>query len=378
MAPDRSASSAKPSLASLDIICPSLNRRYSGVTSTIIALLPVIARRHRIAGFGFRLPDDLPQVNLRDLLLHGWRPPEGRSARIWHARRNIEMIFGVVLRDVLRQPWRLVFTSAAQRRHTWLTRALLRRMDRVIATSEGAGSFLKVPHVVSQHGVDVQRFHPAEDRDAAWQETGLPGRYGIGIFGRVRPQKGTDLFVDALIDVLPSRPDWTAVVIGLETPEEATFGAGLRRRLQEAGLEARVRFLGERPVEEMPAWFRRLSIVVAPPRKEGFGLIPLEAMASATPVIASRAGAHAELVVDGVTGELVPAGDAAALTKALSRLMDLTPAERDGMGRAGREHVTAHFSIEREARRIEAVYAALLGEGTSGEPSAGEGSQAGA
>lgn len=342
--------------AGVEVVAPSLNRRYSGVTSTVIALVPEHARRISIAGLGPNLPDHVPRVRWTDVLSGGWTPPAGRETRIWHARRNIEMVAGLLLRKILRQNWTLVFTSAAQRRHTRFTKELIRRMDAVIATSPESAAWLDVPATVSLHGVDTAIYRPADDRAAAWAETGLPGRYGIGIFGRVRPQKGTDLFVEALCTALPHRPDWTAVVIGLSKPEDAGFKAGLEARLAAAGLIDRVRFLGERPVEEIPGWYRALSLVVAPPRTEGFGLIPLEAMASGTPVIASRAGAHAHLVVDGETGWLVPAGETAALAAALSAAMDLRPDLRDAMGRAGRHRVEEAFTIEAEARRIEAVY----------------------
>ncbi len=344
----------------VEVVAPSLNRRFSGVTSTVIALVPEHARRIRIAALGAHIPEDFPRIRWRDVLVGGWRPLAGRRRRIWHARRNIEMAAGVVLARVLRQPWALVFTSAAQRRHTRFTRFLLRRMDAVIATSPEAAAFLDVPAVVSLHGVDTATFHPAKDRDVAWAGRGLPGRFGIGIFGRVRPQKGTDLLVEGLISTLPGRPDWTGVVIGLAKPEDAAFVARLKGSLAEAGIADRVLFLGERPIEEIPVWYRALSLVVAPPRHEGFGLVPLEAMASATPVVASRAGAHAHLVVDGETGWLVRPGDAAGLSAAMAAAMDLSPAEREAIGRAGRDRVEEAFSVEREARRIEAVYARLI------------------
>jgi mannosyltransferase len=101
--------------------------------------------------------------------------------------------------------------------------------------------------------------------------------------------------------------------------------------------------------------------VVAPARQEGFGLVPLEAMASGTPVIAARAGAAAELILDGVTGRLVPAGDLDALTGAIEWLVDMPPGERAELEIAARRHVEAHHSIEREARAIQAVYDRLLG-----------------
>jgi mannosyltransferase len=349
----------KVPFSAVEVVTPSLNTRYSGVTSTVIALVPEHGRRIPIAALGPNLPDGLPTIPWRRVLAGGWTPPPGSSARIWHARRNVEMVAGLLLKAILRQPWRLVFTSAAQRRHTRFTKALIRRMDAVIATSPEAAAYLEVPVTVSLHGVDTRIFRPASDRAAAWADTGLPGRFGVGIFGRIRPQKGTDLFVEALASALPARSDWTAVVIGLAKPEDAAFVAALKQRIAEAGLSDRIVFTGERPVAEIPGWYRALSLVVAPPRTEGFGLVPLEAMASGTPVVASRAGAHAHLVDDGRTGWLVPAGDAAALAAALARAMDLSPRERDTVGRAGRAHVEARFTVEAEARRIEAVYDVL-------------------
>lgn len=345
--------------AEVEVVAANLNRRYSGVTSTVIALLPTQAREISIAGLGPNLPDHLPTVRWRDVLTGGWRAPNGRRHRIWHARRNLEMVAGVLLARVLHQPWRLVFTSAAQRRHSRFTRWLIRRMDAVIATSPEAAAYLTLPATVSLHGVDTSVYRPAVDRAAAWAATGLPGRFGVGIFGRVRPQKGTDLFVDALVATLPGRPDWTAVVIGLEKAEDRVFADACRAKLAAAGLQDRVRFLGEQPVAAIPVFMRALSLVIAPPRHEGFGLLPLEAQASGTPVIASRAGAHPHLVDDGVTGWLVEAGDGPALASAMQRAMDFEPGERDSIGRAGRSRVEAHFSIDREAARINAVYARL-------------------
>ncbi len=69
--------------------------------------------------------------------------PRRHRVRVWHARRNNEMLVGLLLRSMLRMPLKLVFTSAAQRRHTAYTRWLMRRMDAVIATSTRSGSFCR-------------------------------------------------------------------------------------------------------------------------------------------------------------------------------------------------------------------------------------------
>jgi|HigsolmetaAR202D_1030399.scaffolds.fasta_scaffold01528_17 Glycosyltransferase len=343
-----------PDMRRVKVIAPNFKRRLSGVTSTIIQLVPVQARQIPIVTLGPGLPPDLPRMcwwQVPALL----RRPEGSPVRIWHARRNVEMLAGVVLKHVLRAPLKLVFTSAAQRRHKPFTRWLIRRMDAVVATSARSGSFLEVPHRVVMHGVDTERFHPPHDGEDDWAATGLPGRYGIGCFGRIRHQKGTDLFVDAMIELLPRHPDWTAVVLGRVTAEHSAFADGLERRVREAGLADRIRFLGE--VRDVRPWYRRISLYVAPSRNEGFGLTPLEAMASGTPVVASDAGAYAEMITSAV-GAVVPAGDGAALTAAIEAYM-ADPAMAERQGRAGRKHAEANFPLEREAAALEEVYESL-------------------
>lgn len=343
-------------LASVEVIAPSFKRRFSGVVATVIALVPAQARHIGIRALGPRLPDTVPQISWADFWRGAWRRPDGRRRRIWHARRDIEMLFGIMLRDVLRQPVRLLFTSAAQKRHGRFLRFLIARMDAVIATSPQAASYLDRDSTTIMHGVDTERFHPAPDRAAAWHATGLPGRHGIGVFGRVRHQKGQDLFVEAMVELLPRHPEWTAVVIGLSTPTEQPFLDGLKRRIAAAGLENRILILGEQPIKRMADWFRCLSVAVIPARFEGYGLVPLEAMASGTPVAAARSGAAPDLVKDGETGYLVPVDDGPALTAAIAKLMDMDEPAREAMAEAARRHVVEEFSIEREAARINAVY----------------------
>jgi mannosyltransferase len=342
-------------LRGVEVIAANMKYRYSGVTSTVAALLPAHAERLAIAAIGPRLPEQWPQVRWTSVFSQGWSRPPGRPGRIWHARRNNEMLAGWLLRILLRQPLRLVFTSAAQRRHSAWTRFLLRRMDAVIATSPESASYLRVPHVVNMHGIDTEIYKPAEDRLVEWAATGLPGRYGIGVFGRVRAQKGVDRFVDAMISLLPLYPDFTAVVVGAVTVDQRDFAAQQQAKVEAAGLSQRIVFLGEQPAGEVPRWLRRMTIVVGPQRWEGFGLVPAEAMASGAPVVATRVGAAMHLIREGETGYLLDADDTAGLQRRIAELM-ADPARAAAMGRQGRDHVVANFSIEREAAGIEAVY----------------------
>ncbi len=280
--------------------------------------------------------------------------------RIWHARRNNEMLFGVFLRDVLRMPLRLIFTSAGQRRHTRFTKWLILRMDKVVATSAGSGSFLDVPHSVVMHGIDTALFHPPADESDHFAVAGLPGKYAIGCSGRVRHQKGTDLFVDAMVALLPKYPDWTAVITGWIAPEHKGFADALKAKVAQAGLSDRVVFLGE--VDDVKVWYRRFSLFVAPSRNEGFGLTPLEAMASETAVVTSDAGAYAEMVVPGETGAVVPAGDGGALTKAIEPYLADPELARHHAANA-LVHVRRTFDIANEVAGLNNVYAAALASG---------------
>ncbi len=338
-------------MRAIEVIAPNFKKRLSGVTSTIVQVVPEQAKKLGIATLGPGLPDNLPKMRYRQIPLL-WRGPASGLPRIWHARRNVEMVAGVALR-ALGCPLKLVFTSAAQRPHRPFTKWLLRRMDAVIATSRKSGSFLEVPHVVVMHGIDTDRFHPPAEPEDEFAAAGLPGRCAVGCFGRVRDNKGTDLFVDAMIALLPQFPLWTAVVTGRTTAEHAGFLADLRTRVAEAGLTDRIRFLGE--VDDVTVWYRRLSLYVAPSRQEGFGLTPLEAMASATPVVASDAGSYLELIRQGETGAVVPAGDGAALREAIRPyLADPEMAARQGQ--AGLAWVRERFPIAREAQGIAEVY----------------------
>src|SRR5215471_10570246 len=234
----------------LQLIVPNLHRRYSGVTATNRMVAPRLAKLFRAAWFGGDAPEGITRMGVADLLKL-WRRS---SPLIWHARRNNEMIAGVLLR-ALGWPLKLVFTSAAQRHHSWITRWLIRRMDAIIATSDISASFLKVKATVIPHGVDTDVYTPPADRAAAFAESGLPGRYAIGCFGRVRAQKGSDVFVDAMCRLLPRYPDFTAVIVGAITPEQTVFANALKQRIADAGLATRIIITGELDIAEVQRWY---------------------------------------------------------------------------------------------------------------------------
>src|ERR1700723_3763437 len=341
------------SAANLQLIVPNLHRRYSGVTATNRMVAPKLARMCRAAWLGPDAPDGIARLGAAELFKL-WRR---RDALIWHARRNNEMIAGVLLR-ALGWPFKLVFTSAAQRHHTWITRWLIRRMDAIIATNDISASFLKREATVIPHGVDTDIYAPPADRAAAFAEAQLPGRYAIGCFGRVRAQKGTDVFVDAMCRLLPRYPDFTAVIVGAIVPEQIVFANDLKRRIETAGLQSRIVMTDELPIGQVQRWYQRLTIYAFTSRNEGFGLTLIEAMSAGVALVASRAGA-AELVVEnGVTGVVTPPGDVDALVAALEPLLG-DPASCTAMGTRARARVLEQFSLDAEAGSIAEVYRGL-------------------
>ncbi|KIX17408.1 glycosyltransferase family 4 protein [Paracoccus sp. 228] len=337
------------------IVAPNLKRRLSGVTATVVRLIPVQARMIDIRATGPGLPADVPHIPL----MRAATLPRDRW-RVWHARRNTEMALGLILRRLLRRRYRLLFTSAAQRRHTGFTRWLIRQQDALIATSPQAASYLERPATVILHGVDTDVFHPAPDRAALRARLGLdPDAVLIGCFGRIRAQKGVDLLVRAGLELLPSRPRVQIIFTGRITPDNRAFADDLQARIKAAGLDGRIRFLGELPWDQVIAHYQALDLFAAPARWEGFGLTPLEAAACAVPTVAARVGAYEALIRDGQTGSLVPKDDAPALTAALARWLD-DDAGRAAAGQAARAHVSANHAIEGEARAIVDVYRSLL------------------
>ncbi|MGB5864046.1 MAG: glycosyltransferase [Sulfitobacter sp.] len=343
--------------AAIKVIAPNFKRRLSGVTATVVRLVPVQAAQIGIVTTGPVIPEHVPQIPLWSLLTLPRSP-----LRVWHARRNLEMIGGLFLKRVLRKRLKLMFTSASQRKQSRLTRWLIRRMDAVVATSDKTAAYLERPATVIMHGIDTENFAPAPDRSALRAAMGLPNTGPlIGCYGRIRAQKGTDAFVHAMIEVLSQHPDAHAIVMGRAVGEDETFLTALKKDVRDAGLATRFHFKPEVPTEQMADWYAALDLYVAPQRWEGFGLTPIEAMATECPVIATRVGAFEQLVVEDATGSLVPADDIPALARATQNALS-NPTKLAIWRKNSRAHVVENFSIQTEAQSLITLYRSLLSE----------------
>ena len=342
----------------LDVVVTNLHRNYTGVSATAAAVVRRQAKRYRMLLAGRPLPGCVTPVSIRQAIRCSRNPAPGHRYVLWHVRRNKEIRAALVARDVLGLPVRIIFTSAAQRRHSAFPRWLISRADAVIATTEAAASLVPNVHAVVHHGVDTDQFYPAEDPLTAWEFGNYPGRFGIAAIGRVRPEKGTDLFVEAMIRLLPDYPEATALIIGKITPTQRGFQAELKRRIATAGLSKRIVFTGEITSGQLPKLVRSLSLLVATPRYEGYGMTPLEAMASGVPVIASDTGYFPSFVGDNEAGTVVEDLDPAQICLSAKILIDNPVAMHHKRIRA-RQRAMSLFDLESEVRGIHQVYQKL-------------------
>lgn len=293
-------------MSSPDLYVTNFNQNFTGVSSTAASVVAAQKSQFDLRLVGHPLPNCASPISKRYAYKLSRAKPQNRPFAIWHVRRNPEMRAAIWARDVLRLPIKIVFTSSAQRLHSIYPRWLISRMDAVIATTPEAAKYVPNVHAVVPHGVNTELFKPAVDRTKAWQSLGYGGKMGVAAVGRIRPEKGTDVFVDAMLQVLPKHPDLVALVVGKAAKEHVGFQQKLIDRITAAGLSDRLVFVGEVGPDKMPALMQGLSLMVALPRYEGYGMTPLEALASGVPFVGSETGYFKEFSNQGTLGTVVP------------------------------------------------------------------------
>lgn len=180
----------------------------------------------------------------------------------------------------------------------------------------------------------------------------------IGLVGRLAPWKGQHVFIEAAARVRAKFPDAKFRIIGSALFGEDEYERGLRASVDALGLADTVEFAGFRSdVEQAIA---ELDILVhASTTGEPFGQVIIEGMAAGKPVIATRGGGVPEIVPDGKAGLLVPMGDGLAMANAIETLLT-DAAARQAMGRAGRAHVEAHFTMAHVAANVQRAFDQIL------------------
>ncbi|PYQ12457.1 MAG: glycosyl transferase [Acidobacteria bacterium] len=247
--------------------------------------------------------------------------------------------------------------------HRLLERSTVGLADRVVVCSEAvrrcAVEEVGLPAskvVVIPNGIPAERFADRSRREAMRASLGLDAaRLAVGSVGRLdEPVKGFSVLVEAMGRVAARRSDAVCLVAG-----DGPARRGLEETVRRSNLSESVKFLGER--RDIPEFLQALDLYVQPSRLEGFGLSALEAMATGLPVVASRTGGLPEVVQEGITGELVPPGDAGSLADTILALL-ADPTRRAAYGRSGEAIAREEFPLEKMVRAWANLYRTRLAE----------------
>jgi glycosyltransferase involved in cell wall biosynthesis len=186
----------------------------------------------------------------------------------------------------------------------------------------------------------------------AWTDIDVFARAGRGhrrrgsevlYAGVLVPGKGVLDLLEAFGRLAPGIPEARLRLIGRESHPE--YARRLRAHVRAAGLEDRVAFVDQMPQADLARYMARAAVLVLPSHSESLGRVVLEAMATGAPVVATRVGGLPEVVEDGVTGFLVPAGDVAALAERVAWVLRHPEAARD-VGQRAAAFVCARVSAE--------------------------------
>jgi len=178
-------------------------------------------------------------------------------------------------------------------------------------------------------GVNLDLFYPRDSAQSKEQLGLCPDQHVVLFVGRIEPLKGIDTLLRAMAVASEQIPNWrdelcVAIIGGDASVSSQSLDAEMRRLQElrtELGMEDLVTFLGSREQHRLPDYYSASDVVVMPSHYESFGLVALEAMACATPVVASRVGGLAHTIRDGITGLHVPERDPDALAHEIIRLV---------------------------------------------------------
>jgi len=193
-------------------------------------------------------------------------------------------------------------------------------------------------------GVDANRFHPPSDRQAIKKRLGFSADPLVFTLGRLDPRKGFDLYLRAAAR--------TREILGEESPVQFVLSAGadegnayeleerdrLRNLIERLSIGESVHWLPIVPTEDLPLYYGAADLFVMPSRYELFGIVVLEAMASALPVIATQFGGPPEVILDGENGRLIDPTNIDAFAQVMSELIGYSE-KREKMGKTARRNI---------------------------------------
>jgi len=286
-----------------------------------------------------------------------------RRTDVIHVHRGKEHWLAALANRLLRTPRPLVRTRHIVqpiRPHAlnrWLYRegtSLVVTVTEAIRRQYIAAELLPPERVVTlSGGVDLLRFHPSLDGAAARRSLGTaPDVPLIGLVSGLRVMKGHQVAIEAAGHLVSAGRRFQMLFVG-----QGALESGIRRAIMSSGLASRITLMGFVP--DLPAAIAALDLALYPAiESDGMSRVLFEYLATGKPVVASRVGVVPEVLEDGKTALLVPAGDAGALARAMGRLLD-DGALGSKLGAAGAELTRRRLSGAEVARELARLYSRL-------------------
>jgi glycosyltransferase involved in cell wall biosynthesis len=244
--------------------------------------------------------------------------------------------------------------------YRFMDRLSERYVEKFIAVSESLKNALIegrgiAPHRVTRiyNGIELDKYNPELKKTSFRSDWGIsPAATIVGAIGRMVWQKGFKFLIKAIPDIAGVTPNARFLLVG-----DGPLRPDLENLARELDVYDRVIFTGFR--SDIPDLLSTMDVLVVPSLLEGFPMITLEAMALATPVVATQIHGISEQIVDGKEGVLIPPRNTDALAKAVKQL--ITDRELSArLGTAARKRVESSFSVKKMVRETEKVYSSLL------------------
>jgi len=286
----------------------------------------------------FKLISIIRQYKIDIVHTHLW------GANFWgRIAAEITRVSVVIATEHNVDSWKTKFYLAIDR---WLSHST----EKIIAVSDKVKEFYMSKGIdankiiVIHNGIDIKRYELALGNKKDKEIT-------LAVMGRLVLQKGHRFFLMALKELIRSYKV-KGLIIGSGPLEQE-----LRQLSQNLGLNGNVTFTGLR--QDIPDLLKTIDILVIPSLREGLPIIALEAMASGIPIVATKVGGNPEVVLDGQTGILVPAGDSMALAEAIERLIKDKNLVRKFSEKA-LDRIKEYFTLEKMVKETEEVYRECL------------------
>ena len=286
----------------------------------------------------------------RTAVVHAHFQHASRYAHLAAWRASVPARFTTV-HDIMGEP---------KPKRNWINWALAHIVDTIITPSRAVKEDLlrfdglKPAQIeVIYYGIDHDRFHYPPPQKEMREKLGLPsGAKLVGTAGRLALQKGFDVLIRAMPDVVAAQPEARLVLIGGGKLEDE-----LRAEAKSLGVEAHVDFLGTR--WDMPELLASMDCFVLPSKRDSFPVVLLEAAATGLPCVATDDGGNPESVIHGETGLIVPVDDPKALADAVVAVLD-SPERALRWGEAGRAKIKRLHTARVMMDKIETLYERTL------------------